>query len=271
MVATFMQVGAAISHWNHHRFTNQEGDPDIPLFSRYRTLWQRMLFARMAANRQYQRNTFRMAFGRPVAYATRLPFSEIEVRLMAWLNIVLSALWVVVYAWIIYRSPLAGALAIGAPHIFGILYTGLRSYLEHAGTGTGMFHDSRSRISLFFSVAYFFNNYHLEHHLYPYIPCYRLGKVHRYLRQRGYYAAANSPVQRGILRNYAFATSRFQYPQCRRPRDSVTESPGPRAITSRQHRVRRRWRPETDGRRYRHLNDRVDHGASRALPDKRDK
>jgi fatty acid desaturase len=128
------------------------------------------------------------------------------------LNIVLSALWIGVYAWIIFNAPIAGGLAIAVPHLFGILYTGLRSYLEHAGTETGVFLDSRTRLSPFFSVAYFFNNYHLEHHLYPNVPCYRLSGVHRYLLERGYYAAANSPVQRGIFRNYAFATGRFQYP-----------------------------------------------------------
>jgi beta-carotene hydroxylase len=212
MVAAFMQIGAAVSHWNHHRFTNQERDPDIALFAKYKTLWERVLFARMAANRQYVRNAFRMACGRPVGYATRLPFKELEVRLFAWLNILLSALWVGIYGWIIYHAPVAGASAIVVPHVFGNWYTGLRSYLEHAGTGTGLFRDSRTRISPFFSAAYFFNNYHLEHHLYPFIPCYRLPQVHRYLRDRGYYAAANAPVQRGIVRNYAFATGRFQYP-----------------------------------------------------------
>jgi beta-carotene hydroxylase len=212
MVATFSEIGAAASHWNHHRFTNREGDPDIPIFAKYRTLWQRVLFARLAANRQYLADAFRMACGRPLAHATRLPFKDTEVRLLAGLNIVMSACWVGVYAWIIYRAPIAGALAIVTPHVFSVWYTGLRSYLEHAGTGTGLFRDSRTRVSPFFSVAYFFNNYHLEHHLYPYIPCYRLARVHRYLAERGYYAAAHSPVQRGVVRNYAFATGRFQYP-----------------------------------------------------------
>jgi fatty acid desaturase len=212
MVAAFMQIGAAVSHWNHHRFTNQEGDPDIPLFTKYHTLWQRALFARMAANRQYFRNTLRMACGRPVGYATRLPFKEHDVRMFARVNILLSAFWISVYGCIIYHAPIAGASAIAIPHVFSTLYTGLRSYLEHAGTGTALFQNSRTRLSPFFSAAYFFNNYHLEHHLYPFIPCYRLAQVHRYLLKRGYYAAANSPVQHGIIRNYAFATGRFQYP-----------------------------------------------------------
>jgi fatty acid desaturase len=212
MVGTFMEIGAAISHWNHHRFANQEGDPDIPLFSRYRQLWQRMLFARMAANRQYLRNAIRLALGRPVAYATRLPFQDSEVQFFACLNLTLSAVWCGIYAWIIYRAPIPGLLAIGVPHAFGILYTGLRSYLEHAGTGTGLFQNSRTRVSPFFSVLYFFNNYHLEHHLYPYVPCYRLPQVHRYLSELGYYAAASSFVERGVRHNYAYATGRFQYP-----------------------------------------------------------
>jgi fatty acid desaturase len=132
--------------------------------------------------------------------------------MLACLNIALSAAWVGVYAWIAYQAPAAGTAAIAVPHLFGILYTGLRSYVEHAGTGTGLFQDSRTRISPFFSLVYFFNNYHLEHHLYPYVPCYRLPRVHAFLSARGYYAAAHSFVERGVWRNYAYATGRFQYP-----------------------------------------------------------
>jgi len=177
MVGTFMEIGAAISHWNHHRFANQEGDPDIPLFTKYRKLWQRMLFARMGANRQYLRNAVRLALGKPVAYATRLPFKDKEVQMFACLNIALSVSWLSIYAWIVYHAPVAGTLAIILPHFFGTLYTGLRSYLEHAGTGTGLFQDSRTRISRFFSVVYFFNNYHLEHHLYPQVPSHHLKEL----------------------------------------------------------------------------------------------
>src|SRR5262249_35278451 len=162
----------AISHWNHHRFTNQEGDPDIWLLTKYRTLWQRMLFARLAANRQYFRNAVRMAFRQPVTYATRLPFNDKEVQMFAMFNIAAAAFWLSVYAWIIYHAPIAGTLAVIVPHCFVSCSTGLRPYLEHADTRTGLFQDTRTYLSRFFSIAFFFNNYHLEHHLYPYVPCY---------------------------------------------------------------------------------------------------
>ena len=215
MIGTFMQVGAAISHWNHHRYTNRKGDPDIELFTHYRELWQRMLFARMAANRQYMRNVWRMALGLPLPYEIGLPLGPGAVKALAWLNIVLSFSWVSIYAFVIYLEPVAGSLAILLPHMLGILYTGLRSYLEHAGTGVGQFRDSRTRLSPFFSVVYFFNNYHLEHHLYPKVPCYNLRSVHQFLKTRGYFDEANSFVERGVLHNYAYASGRFQYPDFR--------------------------------------------------------
>jgi beta-carotene hydroxylase len=215
MVAGFLEIGMAISHWNHHRFTNQVGDPDVPLLTKYHTLWQRILFARVAANRQYFRNAVCVALGQPVDYATRFPFNDKGLQMFARFNIAVAVLWLSVYAWIVYHAPLAGTLAIVVPHFFASCSTGLRPYLEHAGTGTGLFQDTRTYISPFFSVMFFFNNYHLEHHLYPYVPCYRLPQVHRYLASRGYYAAARSSLDRGVLHNYAYATGRFQYPSAK--------------------------------------------------------
>jgi beta-carotene hydroxylase len=210
MVGGFMEIGMAISHWNHHRFTNQEGDPDVPLLTKYRMLWQRILFARMAANRQYLRNAVRLACGQPVVYAARLPFKDQEVQRLARFNFAVSLLWLSVYTWIAYHAPIAGTLAVIVPHVLASCSTGLRPYLEHAGTGTGLFENTRTYISPFFSVVFFFNNYHLEHHLYPYVPCYRLPQVHRYLADRGYYAAARSFLEHGVWN--ACATSRFEYP-----------------------------------------------------------
>ena len=62
----------------------------------------------------------------------------------------------------------------------------------------GTFVDSRSRPSALFTVLNFGNNFHLAHHLYPSVPCYRLGKVHRLLESQGYLARAGSPVDRSV-------------------------------------------------------------------------
>lgn len=92
-----------------------------------------------------------------------------------------------------------GLVAIAIPHLLGLLYTGLRPYAEHGGTGPGLFLDARTRTSPFFSVLYFFNNYHLEYHLYPWVPCYRLPAVHRYLKGYGYFRDPHVHIEPSVL------------------------------------------------------------------------
>jgi fatty acid desaturase len=38
-------------------------------------------------------------------------------------------------------------------------------------------------------------NYHLEHHLYPGVPCYRLGRIHRLLKSNGTYQRESPPIE----------------------------------------------------------------------------
>jgi fatty acid desaturase len=98
------------------------------------------------------------------------------------------------------------------PHIFGILFSGVRPYLEHAGTGVGLFRDARTYSSPVMTALFLGNNYHLEHHLYPSVPCHRLPAVHRFLQAAGYYAGAGviEPTFWGAL---AHARARSPYPQ----------------------------------------------------------
>lgn len=212
MVAGFLEIGAAISHWNHHRYTNQSSDPDCEIFVKFKNFWTRLFFARMTANRVYIINTFKMAFNLPLPYTYKLPFKKEMVCVMAWTNIFFSLFWIGIYTAITIYDPLTGIVSIIIPHIL-LIQSGLRSYVEHAGTGIGPFQDSRTRTSPFSTVFYFFNNYHLEHHLYPSVPCYKLPTVHKYLRDQGFYEKANSPIETGILGAYLHTTSRFMYPE----------------------------------------------------------
>ncbi|MHB1286789.1 MAG: fatty acid desaturase [Leptospirales bacterium] len=130
---------------------------------------------------------------------------------MAWLNIMMATVWVAAYGWLIAKNPIAGIAAIGLPHLLVVFLTGLRPYLEHAGTEPGLFRNSRTRISGWLSTVYFFNNYHLERHLYPKVPCYNLPKVHQYLKSKGYFDLADSFVEQGGLSNLKYVTARFGY------------------------------------------------------------
>lgn len=217
MIINFMEVGWAAGHWNHHRYTNQPPDPDCELFTRYQSFWRRLLFARLASNRVNLANTLRMLSGKPLGYAYSLPFPPGTLRALAGFNIACSLFWLSIYAAIAVFDPLTGLVAIVTPHLLSLLYTGLRPYVEHAGTGVGQFVDARTRTSPFFSVLYFFNNYHLEHHLYPWVPCYRLPAVHRYLKVHGHFDDKRAPVEGGVIAAYAHATAGSAYPAGRRP------------------------------------------------------
>ncbi|MHB8545120.1 MAG: fatty acid desaturase family protein, partial [Leptospirales bacterium] len=211
MIVSHMGFGFALSHWNHHRFANQKEDPDRQIFEKFHTVLERLLFARLVADWHYLVNGILAAFGKLKIDTKGFPLSRKEQQLMAWLNIVLATGWVAVYAWLIAMNPIAGMAAIGLPHLLVVLLTGLRPYLEHAGTEPELFRTSRTRVSSLLSTVYFFNNYHLEHHLYPKVPCYNLPKVHQYLKAKGYFEMANSFVEKGSLANFKYVTASFQY------------------------------------------------------------
>jgi fatty acid desaturase len=212
MVINFMEMGFAISHWNHHRYTNQPLDPDCALFARYQGFWGRLFLARFASNRQSLLATLRMAAGKPLEGNSPFPFSAVAIQRLAAFNLLCSVFWLSVYVAIAVYDPLSGLVSVALPHVLGLLYTGLRPYVEHAGTDTGKFTNARTRTAPFFSALYFFNNYHLEHHLYPAVPCYRLATVHRWLEEGGYLAAHRVHVESGVFAAYAHASASSSYP-----------------------------------------------------------
>jgi hypothetical protein len=71
MIPTCVQMGFSISHWNHHRYMNQKGDPDCGTFGRFPTVWRRMLFATTHASSACWRDTVRTALGRPLGFDCR--------------------------------------------------------------------------------------------------------------------------------------------------------------------------------------------------------
>ena len=204
--------GFALSHWHHHRFTNQPEDPDWQVFARFRTALSRFLFARLMADVRYLGNGLLAARGKWDRDMRGFPLNPSEIRWYARLNLLVSGFWIALFGTLIARHPLPGLLAIGLPLLLITLLTGLRPYLEHAGTGKTLFTTSRTRTSPLLSAFYFYNNYHLEHHLYPRVPCYNLARVHRWLGEKGLLAREGALIEHGFLNNLRYVTSRFQYP-----------------------------------------------------------
>ncbi|WP_428266822.1 fatty acid desaturase family protein [Haliangium sp.] len=211
MVPGHLDIGFAISHWNHHKFTNRSGDPDALVFRRYHSFLARLLLARLHAVNSYLANSIRLALGRPLPFAYKFPLKPDVVQKLAWLNLATSLGFLTLYAAIAIIDPLTGLVSIGLPAALVIFITGVRPYIEHAGTGHELLTVARTRTSWFFTALFLGTNYHLEHHLYPSVPCYRLPQVHRLLREQGVLADAH--VEDTVLGAYAHTTSRSQYPQ----------------------------------------------------------
>jgi len=208
----FSAVGFGVSHWAHHRFTNQASDPDARLYSRFRTVWSRLLFARAAANRLHFGNLAALVLGKPLAPGYKLPFSRREQRALALVNVACHAFWLTVYGALAAVRPEMVLVGIVVPLAVALPLSGLRGYVEHGGTGVGLFRDARSWTAPVYALLFLGNNFHLEHHLYPSVPCWRLPAVHRWLRARGHLMEWGRAVDDSALGPLAHVTRRTQYP-----------------------------------------------------------
>jgi beta-carotene hydroxylase len=211
---TYFETGSAISHWNHHRFTNQASDPDCQIFQHFQSFWSRLFLARIVANFKYFTNTLKMALNLPLSYSYQFPFKSRSVVLLAWANIAFSVLWLAFYAAVTIYDPVTGIVCILLPATVMYFISSLQPYLEHTGTAIGLGRDAKTQTSPIFTWLYFGNNYHLEHHLYPGVPCYRLPAVHRLLQEQGFYdrAASGGLIEPSVLKPYIQALS-VSYPQ----------------------------------------------------------
>lgn len=211
-VATYFEMGFAMSHWNHHRFTNQEDDPDVAPVAHLKTWWQRLLISRWIYNWLYFRHTLGMAQGRPIPFKFRMAYSFEQQVWFARLNFVFSAIWLAFYATIAVWNGQLALFGILAPLTATLFIASIQIYLDHAGLGDGVFENARSRTSWGMTVLFFGANYHLEHHAYPGVPCYRLPRLHRYLRETGVYdrvSTAHDSRFFGVFRSVSlpYATS----------------------------------------------------------------
>jgi beta-carotene hydroxylase len=190
----FIGIGFTLSHWKHHQYTNQLLDPDCMQFGRFHSFWSRLLLARLSANAAYRRVALTLLTGR---IDSEVSTNGLPLRTLRWLclvNVVWHLLLMVGLIAICISAPLFAVCLFVAPLIATVMITGLNPYQEHAGTGTEHDTKARSRTSPLFTVLMFGTNYHLEHHLYPRVPCWRLPALHRWLVSTDWYRASDPIV-----------------------------------------------------------------------------
>jgi fatty acid desaturase len=208
----FLQSGVAIEHVNHHRYANTEKDPDLALFSRQEGFWARMLLTRSRANRAFFRSSWRLVRGLPLDMDERaLPLPRATYERLARLNFACSLLWLGGYLVLFVHDPLRVTCSVIIPLVFANLYSGIRPYLEHSNTDEQLLTCARSRTHWLNVGWYYGNSFHLEHHLYPSVPCYRLPRVHRWLLSQGYLSGANRSCDSSWLASYRWAFAPHSY------------------------------------------------------------
>ena len=217
MTLVFFESGMAMDHWSPHRFANTEDDPDLRLLRHHRSFAKRFFAQRNRANLHYFRRALDLALGRPLPaelQKIKLPFSLHVFRVFARLNLLFVLWWIAVYVFV--ETRFHGYLLIGivVPLLAGGWLSGLRSFTEHADTGVGDLHNSRSRTHWLFTLLEYGGNFHLEHHLYPSVPQWRLPRLHRWLRANGCYDALPDPfIIDPHLSVYKYTLGRYVYGQ----------------------------------------------------------
>ena len=194
----FCVVGYYAGHWNHHLYTNTTRDPDTNLHA-YRSFWSKLLVLRFRQNAVFRSQTVTLARGKELPFASRLPIAPERVVQLARLNLAVCLAVFAAHVGLFFVSPLLGLSLVLLPVLGVFIVSGPRPFLEHGDLDVGEGRDSRSRTSALSTFFYFWNNYHLEHHLYPSVPCYRLGRVHRILRESGYFDGWDAPVEATLM------------------------------------------------------------------------
>jgi fatty acid desaturase len=202
-------------HLQHHKFTQQPEDPDLSLSAPFPITKES--FARKAIRDLTgqtfvkQRLPLLLALFRraePDAEVAHESFvatgREKMVRFLA-VNALLFGLFWLAGAGVWYFGVWLLAMATWLS-----LVTRIRNIAEHACTSTGPDPFSHARTTRAnpierLLIAPYWVNYHAEHHLFMYLPCYRLREAHRLLLQKG--LLTRMEVRLGYLDVMRLATS----------------------------------------------------------------
>ena len=182
-------------HLQHHRFTQQPEDPDLSLsapfpitkesyrrkairdltgqtFVKQRLPLLLALFKSDARDETVEHDSF-ISAGR----AKTLRFLGVNALLFVLFWLCGAGIWYV------------GVWLVGMATWLSLV-TRIRNIAEHACTSTGADPFSHARTTLANPIeraliAPYWVNYHAEHHLFMYLPCYRLPEAHRLLVEKG--------------------------------------------------------------------------------------
>lgn len=198
-------------HLKHHARTQQEDDPDLVLSQSFpvtRHSLRRKVFRDITGQTGFAQRfaQFRDAFGRPgQPLSERLQRARAKVGGIVLSNAVLFIVLALAGYWWLYL-----VLWILPLLTFFQVFLRLRNIAEHAMVGDKDDPFAHARTTLAdpitgFFLAPYWVNYHVEHHLLMWVPCYNLPKLHRYLTEGAH--GGRLLVEPNYLRVFRLVTS----------------------------------------------------------------
>ena len=182
-VIGFFGVGFHLVHNQHHRYTNASRDPDLQLFTRFRTTWSRLLLLRLVNNRGYMKVMFRFLKDGTLPEGLSTVLSQSELYRLSVLNLFAQLFWLTVYASAFAFDLWLGLCVVVIPHAMTAFISAAIVFIQHADTGHKPSDNARTLSSPLATFLMSGTNFHLEHHLYPRVPCWRLKRLHAWLKQ----------------------------------------------------------------------------------------
>lgn len=209
------------SHARHHSDTIIVGrDPEIAIM-------RPVVVAKMLANLVGLLDTWD-GVKRMVVHASgrMLPDEQDYVEAVFYPKVVLTArVWIAIYAVVIgsaiHWQSWIPLLLIGLPRMYGCWHMVLCGWLQHGGLADNVLdHRLNCRTVYMNPVSrfiYWNMNYHVEHHMFPLVPYYKLPDLHEVCKSD--FPAPNSSIFSGYLEMLPLLWSQRKDPDChlRRP------------------------------------------------------
>jgi fatty acid desaturase len=202
-------------HLQHHKFTQQPEDPDLALSAPFpiskASLVRKAIRDLTGQTFVKQRLPLLLSLFRrsdaddPISHESFVSAGKDKMARFLSVNALMFGLFIITGAGIWYWGVWVVAMATWLP-----LVTRIRNIAEHACTSTGEDPFSHARTTHAGAIerlliAPYWVNYHAEHHLFMYLPCYRLPEAHHLLAAKG--VIEWMEVRRGYLDVMRLATS----------------------------------------------------------------
>lgn len=201
-------------HLEHHRRTQQPDDPDIGLSAPFpitKASFRRKMIRDITGQTGFKQRK------QQFLYSLGKPEQSLKERVQTY--------WRRLGPQTLVQLILLGLMtAFGKPHYYLMFWvlpnitwhmviTRIRNIAEHAVVpdNNDVFRNARTTYASWFMraiLAPYWVNYHVDHHLLFYVPCYNLPKLHKLLLEKGY--GSKMEIQKGYLAVLRLATAKSE-------------------------------------------------------------